>query len=69
VIVKMLMPPRCFSCGKELGSKYEEFQARVASGEDPNKVLDDMKITRYCCRRMLFTHVDLADEIMAYPKF
>ncbi|MBR9707090.1 MAG: DNA-directed RNA polymerase subunit N [Candidatus Diapherotrites archaeon] len=66
----MLMPPRCFSCGKELGSKYEEFQAKVSiAGDSPDKVLDDMGITRYCCRRMLFTHVDLADEIMAYPKF
>jgi DNA-directed RNA polymerase subunit N len=34
--------------------------------EDPGEVLDDLGITRYCCRRMLLTHVELIDEIAPY---
>ena len=27
------------------------------------KILDEMNITRYCCRRMMLSHVDLCDKI------
>lgn len=27
------------------------------------KVLDDLKINRYCCRRMMLSHVDMCDKI------
>ena len=27
------------------------------------KILDSMKLHRYCCRRMLLSHVDMCDKI------
>jgi len=27
------------------------------------KILDEMKLNRYCCRRMMLSHVDLCDKI------
>jgi DNA-directed RNA polymerase subunit N (RpoN/RPB10) len=27
------------------------------------KILDNMKLHRYCCRRMLLSHVDLCEKI------
>ena len=30
----MIMPVRCFSCGKVLGGVYEEFKERTQKGED-----------------------------------
>jgi DNA-directed RNA polymerase I, II, and III subunit RPABC5 len=27
------------------------------------KILDNMKLNRYCCRRMMLSHVDLCDKI------
>ena len=27
------------------------------------KILDEMKLHRYCCRRMLLSHVDLCEKI------
>ena len=27
------------------------------------KILDEMNINRYCCRRMILSHVDLCDKI------
>lgn len=62
----MIVPVKCFSCGKVIGDVYEEFAKRVKAGENPKKVLDDLGIKRYCCRRMLFTQAELIDEIMKY---
>lgn len=62
----MIIPVRCFSCGKVIGDKWEQFAARVSMGEAPGSVLDDLGITRYCCRRMLLSHVELIDEILRF---
>ena len=35
---------------------------RVTKG----KVLDDLGLNRYCCRRMLLTHVDLISKLLNY---
>ena len=62
----MIIPIRCFTSGRLIASEYEKFKKRVEKGEDPEKVLDDLGIERYCCRRMLLTQVDLLDEIAPY---
>jgi DNA-directed RNA polymerase subunit N len=62
----MMVPIRCFSCGKQIAGLYEQFKQRVEKGENPEKVLDDLGVQRYCCRRILLTHVDLVDDIMKY---
>jgi len=62
----MIIPVRCFTCGRVIGSAYEEFKQRVDKGEEAGKVLDSMGINRYCCRRMLLSHVDLMDHTMPY---
>lgn len=64
----MMVPIRCFSCGALIGDKWEEFKRRVEAGEDPGKVLDDMGVRRYCCRRMLLSHVELIDEILKFHR-
>ena len=61
----MAVPVRCFSCGKAISEYYEEYAKRIEK-EDPKKVLDDLGITRYCCRRTIFSHKDLTDQIMKY---
>lgn len=62
----MIIPVRCFTCGKPVGHLWEEFSQRVSEGEPVKKILDDLGLERYCCRRMLLTHVDLQDEILQY---
>ena len=59
---------RCFSCGFPVAAFYEEYRKRVAKGEEPGKVLDDLGIKRYCCRRMLMSHIDLIDKIAPYKR-
>ena len=62
----MIIPVRCFSCGKVVSDRWELFARRVAGGESPKDVLDDLGVTRYCCRRMLLSHVELIDEILKF---
>ena len=64
----MIIPVRCFSCGFPVAAFYEEYRKRVAKGEEPEKVLDDLGIKRYCCRRMLMSHIDLIDKIAPYKR-
>ncbi len=59
----MIIPVRCFTCGKVVGSAYPEYVKRVGMGEDSAEVLNDMGFDRYCCRRMIVSHADLIGEI------
>jgi DNA-directed RNA polymerase subunit N len=72
---QMIIPVRCFSCGKVIGSDYRKFafqvnkireQEREPKPEEIQKILDDLNIKRYCCRRMIISHVDLIDEILPF---
>jgi len=63
-----IIPVRCFTCGSVVGAKWEEFSSRVKSGEEPAKVLDNLGLERYCCRRMLLSHINLIDELLEYSK-
>ena len=62
----MMIPIRCFSCGKPLASEYEEFKKRVDSGDNPDKVMAELGVKRYCCRRMIFSQADIIDDIAKY---
>jgi DNA-directed RNA polymerase subunit N (RpoN/RPB10) len=83
----MIIPIRCFTCGKVIGDKYNYYKNKVRelkneSGEHndstltanyisknkkietpENKVLNELKINRYCCRRHFITHIELLEEI------
>ncbi|MCX8176258.1 MAG: DNA-directed RNA polymerase subunit N [Candidatus Bathyarchaeota archaeon] len=62
----MIVPIRCFTCGAVVGDKWEEFNNRVKAGEDPAKVLDELGVKRYCCRRVLISHVEIIDEVLKF---
>lgn len=65
----MIVPVRCFSCGKVIGDKWEDFQERTEEGdEDAKEVLDDLGLDRYCCRTIFLTHVDVEEDIAQYQK-
>jgi DNA-directed RNA polymerase I, II, and III subunit RPABC5 len=63
---KMIIPVRCFSCGKVIGNKWKEYSLLKESGEDCQDILDKLKLTRYCCRRMLLTHIELINSLLKY---
>ena len=64
----MLIPVRCFGCGKPVGQMWEEYKKRVSSGEDTAKVLEDLGLERYCCRAVLLGHADMLPEITKFKK-
>jgi DNA-directed RNA polymerase subunit N (RpoN/RPB10) len=73
----MIIPIRCKTCGKVLADKFEEFQRTVqevdgavdmdidsADGKTrKGKKLDDLGITKMCCRAVMLTHVDMLKHI------
>jgi DNA-directed RNA polymerase subunit N len=61
----MIIPVRCFTCGKLIADKWEYYSKRVdkEADIDKGKLLDELKIVRMCCRRHILGHVDLIDKI------
>jgi len=55
----MIIPVRCFTCNKVIGSKWKPYCELLKSGKSECEALEELKIVRYCCRRMLLSHVDL----------
>jgi DNA-directed RNA polymerase subunit N (RpoN/RPB10) len=79
----MIIPVRCFTCGKVLADKYDFYKRSVAQRKLANQneafqvdrlmyltpenhkktaegiVLDELGLTKPCCRRHLLTHVDI----------
>lgn len=62
----MIIPVRCFTCGKVIASSWERYLQRVDAGEEPRAVLDDLDLDRYCCRRMILSHVDLIEDVLPF---
>ena len=63
----MMIPVRCFTCGNVIGDDWEAFKERAREGEeDPGEVLDDLGVSRHCCRRMMVSHTDLVDVVSPY---
>lgn len=75
----MIIPVRCFTCGKVLADKWNFYQKEIqkTNSEDSvlnvnaktlqqtkeGKTLDSLGLKRYCCRRMMLSHVDLINII------
>ena len=63
----MLIPIRCFTCGNVIGQLFKDWDERIQKGEEnPKEILDSLGLTRFCCRRMLITHVELLDETIKF---
>jgi len=62
----MIIPVRCFTCGKVIGNKFESYMTYLSSGFETKDALDELNLHRYCCRRMLLTHVDLIQKLLTY---
>ena len=64
----MLIPIRCFSCGKPIGHFWNEYKKRVDAGEDAKGILDELGLERYCCRATLLGHAEMLPEITKFKK-
>ena len=64
----MIIPIRCWSCGKPIAHLWEEYKERTEAGENQKKVLDELDLKRYCCRTMFLGQVDLIDVASKFKK-
>ncbi len=62
----MIIPVRCFSCGKVIGHLWSDYKQRTGAGEDAGKVMDSLGLKRYCCRQLFLGHVDLLKEVSQF---
>nr|UXY88182.1 hypothetical protein Cry52Nrm1_p158 [Cryptomonas curvata] len=62
----MIIPVRCFTCGKIIGNKWDPYLELLNQNFSENSALDMLGLRRYCCRRMLLTHVDLIEKLLSY---
>jgi len=65
----MIIPIRCFSCGKPVAHLYEDYLQRVAKGEEKKAALDAVGLTRFCCRALFLGHIDMLDDVAVFKKF
>lgn len=59
----MIIPIRCFSCGKVVGSSWEPYQEMLNNGKSIKDALDELKFKKFCCRSVLMSHVESIDTI------
>lgn len=64
----MIIPIRCWSCGKPIAQVWEEFKQRTDKGEDKKEVMEDLGLERYCCKAIVLGHVDLIDLAAKFKK-
>ncbi|XP_058013485.1 DNA-directed RNA polymerases I, II, and III subunit RPABC5 isoform X1 [Ahaetulla prasina] len=65
-LIKMIIPVRCFTCGKTVGNKWEAYLGLLQAEYTEGDALDALGLKRYCCRRMLLAHVDLIEKLLNY---
>lgn len=59
-----MIPIRCYTCGKNIGNKWEHYLNLISKGLTENEALTQLGLSRYCCRRMIISHVDLIEKIL-----
>ena len=65
----MIIPIRCFSCGKPVAQLWKDFKERTAKGEEAKLVLDELGLERYCCRATFMGQTDLLEVVNKFKKF
>ena len=55
-----------FTCGKIIGNKLESYKEMLHADFSEREALDELGLRRYCCRRMVLTHVDLIEKLLHY---
>jgi DNA-directed RNA polymerase subunit N len=59
----MIIPIRCFSCGKPLGHLWKKYEELLAEGKNSKEALDELSCTRFCCRGNMLSNVESIDII------
>ena len=66
LLFTMIVPVRCFSCGKVVGSAWEVYQQALKDGKSMKEALDECGLKRFCCRSTIMSHVETIDTVGLY---
>jgi len=64
----MIIPIRCFGCGKPVAHLYENYKEEAKKGKSTKDILDKLGLERYCCRSLFLSHIELLDKIARFKK-
>ena len=62
----MIIPVRCFTCGKVSGNKWNRYLQLLKEQKEMPEIFKELGLNRYCCRRMIISHVDLIEKLLKY---
>jgi DNA-directed RNA polymerase subunit N (RpoN/RPB10) len=65
----MIIPIRCFSCGKPIAHLYVQYKKLVEEGMARKEALNKLKIKRYCCRAQILGQTDTLELVNKFKKF
>ncbi len=65
----MIIPIRCFSCGKPIAHLYGQYKKLVEEGMSQKEALDKLEIKRYCCRALVLGQTDTLELVNKFKKF
>ena len=65
----MIIPIRCFSCGKPIAHLYEKYKELLAKGMSKKDALDELGVKKYCCRAKILGQADTLELINKFKKF
>jgi len=65
----MIIPIRCFTCGKVIAHIQNDDEGEEGSEQQPPpQPQPPPQLRRYCCKRMLLTHVPIINKLLKYTE-
>jgi len=62
-----MLPIRCFSCNKIIGCYNSIFENYLKTNNNYQFFFEKYNISRYCCRKIFLTHVDIYQYKPNFP--
>lgn len=66
ISTNMIIPVRCFTCGKVIGHMENRYNELKDAGMPIPAIYKELGVQRICCKRMLLLNVNAADRMSEY---